>query len=216
MKEIQSQGIVLRYWEYGEKDLIVSFVSPEWGRLQGIAKGAKVSRKRFGPALDLFVWSNFFFQERKNSNLVFIQKLSPISLFEKIRINYQSILYALGLLEMNYKFYPEGQKETQSFEVLLQGLQNLEKYGANSAVFWHSLLSHLQVMGIYPELMQSEINKHIKSHFKPHLLEFLKNPASILDSSLGQTEEEMLLNFFDSHLRQCLHFEFDFQRFLGC
>ncbi len=213
MESIQSQGIVLRYWDYGEKDLIVSFVSPEWGRLQGIAKGAKASRKRFGPALDLFVWSEFFFQERKSSNLVFIEKLSPISLFEKIRLNYQSILYALGFLEMNYKFYPEAQKDVQSFEVLLQGLQNLEKYGASSAVFWHCLLSHLQTMGIYPDLRE-EINSEVNPSFLPTLIDYLKVPASLLNARLSEREEEMLLSFFDSHLKKYLHFEFDFQRFL--
>ena len=71
MKERQSlEAIILKRWDYGEKDLIVSFLSREKGRLQGIAKGAKASLKRFGPALDLFAWVKLQVVERKNNLLI--------------------------------------------------------------------------------------------------------------------------------------------------
>jgi len=40
-------AIVLRSRPFGESDKIVSFLTESYGKLTGIAKGAKRSRKRF-------------------------------------------------------------------------------------------------------------------------------------------------------------------------
>ena len=43
----KTAGFVLRSLQYGESDLIVTFYTREFGKIKGIAKGAKRSRKRF-------------------------------------------------------------------------------------------------------------------------------------------------------------------------
>lgn len=48
------EGIVLRIVNYGESDLVVGFLTPDHGKLSAYAAAARVSRKRFGGALDLF------------------------------------------------------------------------------------------------------------------------------------------------------------------
>ena len=47
-----STAIIMRINEYGESDLLVSFFTPDRGRLEGIAKGARRSFKRFVNCLD--------------------------------------------------------------------------------------------------------------------------------------------------------------------
>src|SRR4030095_10335839 len=65
-------AIVLRTWPFGESDKIVSFLTENHGKLTGIAKGAKRSRKRFVNSLEPFSLVNLRFQDRAHSNLVFI------------------------------------------------------------------------------------------------------------------------------------------------
>jgi len=46
-ESFKTTGFVLRTLSYGESDLIVTFYSHNFGKLKGIAKGAKRSKKRF-------------------------------------------------------------------------------------------------------------------------------------------------------------------------
>jgi DNA repair protein RecO (recombination protein O) len=50
-----SDAVILQVQDYRESDLIVSFLTPDHGRLRGIARGAKRSRRRFGGCLEPFV-----------------------------------------------------------------------------------------------------------------------------------------------------------------
>lgn len=50
----QCEALVLRVLEFGESDRIVHLLTPTWGRVTAIAKGAKRSQKRFFGTLDLF------------------------------------------------------------------------------------------------------------------------------------------------------------------
>ncbi len=47
MPALSSEAIILQSKPTGESDLVVDFLSPDLGRLKGIAKGAKKSKKRF-------------------------------------------------------------------------------------------------------------------------------------------------------------------------
>ena len=49
-----THAIVLRARPYGESDKIVSFLTEDFGKLSGIAKGALRSRRRFVNSLEPF------------------------------------------------------------------------------------------------------------------------------------------------------------------
>ena len=51
-KEFQSEAIVLRVRTIGENDLWVDFLTPDHGRLHGIARHGRKSEKRFGTVLE--------------------------------------------------------------------------------------------------------------------------------------------------------------------
>ena len=53
MKPEVSSAIILHHTDYGEADRIVTFLTPDHGRLKGFARAARKSRKRFGAALEL-------------------------------------------------------------------------------------------------------------------------------------------------------------------
>ena len=50
----RTEAIVLRLLDYGESDRIVTFCTAGFGKVRGIAKGARRSRKRFANALEPF------------------------------------------------------------------------------------------------------------------------------------------------------------------
>ncbi|MGB9294065.1 MAG: DNA repair protein RecO, partial [Desulfobaccales bacterium] len=72
--EPQTQAIVLTVREYGEADLLVTFLTPGRGRLTGIAKHARKSRRRFAHCLEPLSRVVFFLSTRSRGDLEFLQK----------------------------------------------------------------------------------------------------------------------------------------------
>ncbi|HJQ98647.1 MAG TPA: DNA repair protein RecO, partial [Candidatus Polarisedimenticolaceae bacterium] len=71
-REIATPAFVLRTRAYGESDRIVTFITEEHGKLAGIAKGARNSRRRFAGTLEPFVRVRVVFRQRPTSDLAFL------------------------------------------------------------------------------------------------------------------------------------------------
>ncbi len=70
--ETQSPAYVLRTRSYGELDVIATLLTAGHGKITGIAKAAKHSRRRFGGTLQPFVQVRAVFLQRPHSDLVFL------------------------------------------------------------------------------------------------------------------------------------------------
>jgi recombinational DNA repair protein (RecF pathway) len=84
-----SAAIVLRTRDYSESDRIVTLLTLDAGKLGGIAKGAKQSRRRFERKLEVFSHVMVYFRRRPHGELVFITKaeagdLPPFDLTDDI------------------------------------------------------------------------------------------------------------------------------------
>ena len=72
MQEVRTRAIVLRTRAHGESDKIVTFLTQDWGKITGIAKGAKRSRRRFVNVLELFTHVALRFRPSRSDGLAFI------------------------------------------------------------------------------------------------------------------------------------------------
>jgi DNA repair protein RecO (recombination protein O) len=77
-RELATPALVLRTRPYGESDRIVTFITEQHGKLTGIAKGAKNSRRRFGGTLEPFVLIRVVFRQRTSSDLAFLLRCELI------------------------------------------------------------------------------------------------------------------------------------------
>jgi DNA repair protein RecO (recombination protein O) len=83
MGVLSSEAVVLRTWPVHEADLVVSFLTRDFGKMRGVAKSALKSRKRFGGALEPMTVARAYFVERPRQELVRLDQLeiirSPLS-----------------------------------------------------------------------------------------------------------------------------------------
>src|ERR1043166_4648954 len=93
-------AIVLRARPYGESDKIVSFLTESHGKLTGIAKGAKRSRKRFANSLEPFSLVELRFQDRPHGSLVFILASDLLFGFKNLASSLEKIAFASYLVEI--------------------------------------------------------------------------------------------------------------------
>jgi DNA repair protein RecO (recombination protein O) len=66
---LRAEGFVLRAYPLGEADKIVTFLTREEGKLRGVAKSARKSRRRFGSSLEPWSRVSLTFFEKEASEL---------------------------------------------------------------------------------------------------------------------------------------------------
>ncbi|HLQ00338.1 MAG TPA: DNA repair protein RecO, partial [Candidatus Limnocylindria bacterium] len=84
----ESEAIILRTYPLGEADRLVSFLSRSWGRLRGVAAGARRTRSRFGSTLELLSHVRIWFFERETRELVRINQCELVESFLKAQQDY--------------------------------------------------------------------------------------------------------------------------------
>lgn len=94
-----SFAVILRTRAYGESDRIVTFLTEDAGKLTGIAKGARNSRRRFANCLDPLTRVRAYYRVRPGAGLVFLESCDLLvpagELCEPRRFAYASYLLEL-------------------------------------------------------------------------------------------------------------------------
>ncbi len=149
---LASPAIVLRSWPFGESDKIVSFLTERYGKITGIAKGAKRSRKRFANTLELFSLVNVRFQERAHSTLVFLHACELIRAFKDLITSLEKIAHASYLVEIVEGLTGEREENPILFEHLKDGLAHIEEKGPSLSFLVFFELKVLKLAGYQPML----------------------------------------------------------------
>ncbi len=119
MAHLASQAIVLQTSDYAEWDRLASLYTRDFGRIRGIAKGAKRSQKRFGSALEPFSHVDVFFVDKENHGLIRLERCRIIKMFPEIALDIKKITFGNYVLELINTLTPEKVKQTEIFDLLL-------------------------------------------------------------------------------------------------
>jgi len=65
----QSEAIVLRTYPLREADLLVTLFTRAEGKIKGVARAAKKSKRRFGGALEPLTWVRVYYDDREGQEL---------------------------------------------------------------------------------------------------------------------------------------------------
>ena len=147
-----TQAIVLRTRSFGESDKIVSFLTENHGKLTGIAKGAKRSRKRFVNSLEPFSLVNLRFQDRAHSNLAFILASDLLFGFKHLMTSLEKISCASYLVEITDGLIGDREENRLVFRHLKDGLIYLEEQAMSLTFITSFELKLLKLAGYQPLL----------------------------------------------------------------
>jgi DNA repair protein RecO (recombination protein O) len=150
MQSEKLQAFVLSSLDYGESDRIVSLFSLEHGRVKAFARGARKSRKRFGPALEAF--ARIDVQARLKEGLSTLQQADIISIYPAIRGDLERIAHALYACELVDAITPEGHPVPRLYRLLSAYLDRLETEPAIEADRRFFEINVLNILGYRPSL----------------------------------------------------------------
>jgi DNA repair protein RecO (recombination protein O) len=121
-----SASIIMRIKELGESDLLVTFFTSDKGRLKGIGKGARRSRRRFPNCLDLLSFARMEYERRKNRGLYFLHSCKLIDPFSNLRNDFYLLSLASYMVELTEILFPTEVADKNMFETLKNALIALD------------------------------------------------------------------------------------------
>ena len=151
-RSYEIEAIVLATRDHGEADLIVTFFSRERGRVTGIAKGAKRSKRRFVNKLELFSFLHLTCSEPAGGSLVFIHEADLHTSFLRLRTD--PVVYATASVVREFLLLAlrEGERDEPLFRLVLWTLHGLDAGGPRLSLLLLFLLRFYSAIGYRPVL----------------------------------------------------------------
>ena len=145
-----TEAIVLRSINFAESSKIVTFYSPQFGKIKGIAKGARSAKSKFGSSLEIFSHIVLVFYQKKTD----IQLISQCDLknpFLNIRNDLVKTAYASYFIELINKTIEGAQDSEQIFDLIINALTTLETTNVEPEVLAHFFeVRLLKMLGCIP------------------------------------------------------------------
>jgi DNA repair protein RecO (recombination protein O) len=192
-------GLILRTRPLTETSLIVSWLTPDFGRIATVAKGARRPRSPFAGKLDLFYHADLSFQRSRRSELHSLHEVSLRETLSALRHDLaylQQASYGAALIEQTTEIETP---LSAIFELMTGFLQHLPKQLPQPQTTFAFELKLLNELGLKPDLA--------KSHLTPGAKEITN---ALLQSDWPALARLKLSDAQVKELRQFLHGFLDF------
>ena len=120
-----SEAIVLRSYPLREADLLVSFFTRAEGKVKGVARAAKKSKRRFGGALEPLTHVRLYWEDREGSELARIDSCEVISSPLSEIVDYPRAVALAHVAELLDELLPDRQQDDSIFRLTLAVLPHL-------------------------------------------------------------------------------------------
>jgi DNA repair protein RecO (recombination protein O) len=143
----ESEAIVLRSFPLGEGDRLVSFLDRQFGKLRGVARGARMPKSRFGSTLELLSYIRIWYFEREGRELVRINQCELIESFLDLQNDYQAGIYLALLSEITEAVLGEREVADPQFRLLLLAARAIRTSGPSPAILAYFALWTVRLGG---------------------------------------------------------------------
>jgi DNA repair protein RecO (recombination protein O) len=151
-QQVESAAIVLECRDHGESDLIVTFFCQHHGRLTGIAKGAKRSKKRFVNKLEIFSSLRIIHSTPQNNRLAFIAEADLLNGFLTLRENISCYTTANVIREFILLATKEVEGDDSLYPLLVWAYDSLNSGHTSLPVLILFLIRFYTIIGYSPQL----------------------------------------------------------------
>jgi len=149
----QSEAIVLRTYPFRESDLLVTLFTRLEGKVRGVARAAKKSRRRFGGALELLTYVKATYEDRERQELARLDACEVIESPLSSEISYPRAVALGHVAELLDELSPDREANDAVFRLALSVIRQLQ-----GSEFWIPVtyfeLWIARLMGYLPDLSE--------------------------------------------------------------
>jgi DNA repair protein RecO (recombination protein O) len=149
----ESEAIVLRTYPLREADLLVTLFTRLEGKVKGVARSAKKSKRRFGGALEPLTWVRVFYDDREGQELARLDSCEVLESPLATEVSYPRAVALAHVAELLDELLPDREANDAVFRLALSVLA-----GLRGAEIWRPVtyfdLWMTRLMGYLPELSE--------------------------------------------------------------
>ena len=147
----ESEAIVLRTYPLRESDLLVTLFTRLEGKVKGVARAAKKSKRRFGGALEPLTYVRAFYDDRERQELARLDSCEVIESPLASEVSYPRALALGHIAELLDELMPDREASDAVFRLSLAVLQELRGRSLWMPLTYFELWM-TRLMGFLPEL----------------------------------------------------------------
>src|SRR5882724_1157752 len=152
----QSEALVLRTYPFHEADLLVTLFTRAEGKLRGVAKAAKRSKKRFGGALEPLTHVVGHWAEKEKQELVRLDSCDIISSPLATQVTYPRVVALSYVAEVIDQLLPDREPSDEIFRLSLAVISHL-KAGSIWMPLTYFDLWLVRLIGLLPGLNECSV-----------------------------------------------------------
>jgi DNA repair protein RecO (recombination protein O) len=128
---VKTDAIVLKTMKYRDTSRIVTFYSKEFGKLKGIAKGARSAKNKFGASLDPLTCSHVVLYKKEQRELHLLSQCDLIQPFNRLRTDFDRMSVGFSIIELLNQIVHEEECNEPLYQLLLEMLTALNESEKN-------------------------------------------------------------------------------------
>lgn len=148
----RTEGIVLKGYDYGEADRILTLYTPQLGKLRAIAKGVRRIKSRKGGHLDLFTRTNLLVARGRQLDI--ITQAETIESFAAMRTDLVRLSYAHYVAELVDAFTVEQMANYPAYATTVAALRRIAASDDAALSVRSFEMQLLALMGYRPQLFR--------------------------------------------------------------
>jgi DNA repair protein RecO (recombination protein O) len=150
--ETTTPAIVVRARVFGESDKIVTFLTRDLGKVAGIAKGAKNSKRRFVNVLEPFTHVNVRLRQRPSTDLAFINACELLDVPRTFTLDLTKFAFASYILELTDLMIRGRESGPETYDLVRDTLALLDRSSTEVGLLRGFELHLLRLTGYEPAL----------------------------------------------------------------
>jgi DNA repair protein RecO (recombination protein O) len=147
----QSEALILRTYPFHEADLLVTFFSRSEGKVRGVAKAAKRSRKRFGGALEPLTHVIAHWEDKEKQELARLDSCDIIASPLTAEVSYPRLVALSYIAEVIDQLLPDREPSDEIFRLTLSVVRQLKPDSIWMPLTYFDLWI-VRLIGLLPEL----------------------------------------------------------------
>ena len=149
----ESEAIVLRTYPFRESDLLVTLFTRVEGKVRGVARAAKKSRRRFGGALEPLTYIKVAYEDRERQELARLDACEVLDSPLTSEVSYPRAVALGHVAELLDESLPDREANDAVFRLALSVLAQLRGRDFWVAITYFDLWM-ARLMGYLPELSE--------------------------------------------------------------
>ncbi|HOE65626.1 MAG TPA: DNA repair protein RecO [Candidatus Hydrogenedentes bacterium] len=141
MSQERTEAVVLRGVDWSETSRIVTFLTPDRGKVACLAAGAKRAKGGTGALLDTFNRLEIVYYWKEGRSVQKLAETALLDSFGGVKRDLDKTVYAAFPLELAYRAAQENEPSQALYAALVHGLGRLAAWGgdARTHVAWQAL-----------------------------------------------------------------------------